>query len=86
MMTEKQKEAVELLNMIRDKKDSEGEYVMTPEQYLTLLEFIVDKPQEVYVPQVIPQVVPQWPLPGTTQPFYGPQYGQRWEITCKATE
>ncbi len=82
-MTDKQKEAVELLNLIRGKKDSEGEFVMTSEQYLTLLEFIVDKPQEI---QYVPQVVPQWPLPGTTQPFYGPQYGQRWEITCKATE
>ena len=37
-----QKQAVEILNYIRNKKDSDGEYVMDPEQYLMLLEFIVD--------------------------------------------
>ena len=31
-MTDKQKEAVEILNHIRNKKDSDGEYVMDPEQ------------------------------------------------------
>lgn len=81
-MTDKQKEAVELLDMLRVKKDAQGQFVMTADQYLTLLEFIVDKTPEVrYVPQVIPVVEPvQWPVPGTTLPYYGPQ---RWEVTCK---
>ena len=41
-MTDKQKQAVEILNYIRNKKDADGEYVMDPEQYLMLLEFIVE--------------------------------------------
>lgn len=80
-MTDKQKEAIMLLNSIKATPTVSGEAIMTDEQYFTLLEFIVDKPEKEYVPHVIPQVVPfEWPFPGITSPTYSPQ---RWEITCK---
>lgn len=68
-MTDKQKEAVELLNSIRGKKDSDGEQVMNAEEYLTLLEFIIgEQPQITYVPYT-PDITPHWPYQ-PLQPYY----------------
>lgn len=80
-MTEQQKEALEILNRIRNTPGVNAEAAMTDEQYFKLLDFIF-KPEVQYVPQVIPQVIPApYPvLPGTTQPYYGQR---QWEITCK---
>lgn len=80
-MTEQQRKGIEILNNLRTEKFDDGTPIMSDDDYFFLMSFIIDKPQEtVYVPQVVPT---QWPLPGTTQPYYGPLYGQRWEITCK---
>ena len=66
-MTDKQKQAVEILNYIRNKKDSDGEYVMDPEQYLMLLEFIVEQKTEI---QYVPQPTIPWTTPDI-RPYYG---------------
>lgn len=70
-MTDKQKQAVELLNYIRGKKDSEGEWVMNADEYLTLLEFIIGEqpqPQITYVPYT-PDLTPHWPCQ-PLQPYF----------------
>lgn len=70
-MTDKQKQAVELLNSIRSKKDAEGTEIMTAEEYLTLLEFIIgEQPQQqiTYVPYT-PDITPHWPCQ-PLQPYY----------------
>ena len=84
-MTDKQKQAVEILNYIRNKKDSEGEYVMDPEQYLMLLEFIVEQKTEI---QYVPQPTMPWTTPDI-RPYYGgtgdplqPPY----RITCELSK
>lgn len=83
-MTEQKRKGIEILNNLKSEKFDDGTPILSDDDYFFLLSFIIDKPQEVYVPQVIPQVVPQWPLPGTTQPMWSPDGVQRWEITCKA--
>ena len=84
-MTDKQKQAVEILNYIRNKKDADGEYVMDPEQYLMLLEFIVEQKTEI-------QYVPQPTMPWTT-PDIRPHYGGTgdplqppYRITCELSK
>ena len=84
-MTDKQKQAVEILNYIRNKKDSDGEYVMDPEQYLILLEFIVEQKTEI---QYVPQPTMPWTTPDI-RPYYGgtgdplqPPY----RITCELSK
>lgn len=80
-MTDKQKEAVELLNSIRGKKDIEGTEVMTAEEYLTLLEFIIGEqpqPQITYVPYT-PDITPHWPYQ-PLQPLY--QTTPFWQTTA----
>ena len=84
-MTDKQKQAVEILNYIRNKKDSDGEYVMDPEQYLMLLEFIVEQKTEI---QYVPQPTMPWTTPDI-RPYYGgtgdllkPPY----RITCELSK
>lgn len=84
-MTDKQKQAVEILNYIRNKKDSDGEYVMDPEQYLMLLEFIVEQKTEI---QYVPQPTIPWTDP-VIRPYYGgtgdplqPPY----RITCELSK
>lgn len=78
-MTDKQKQAVEILNYIRNKKDSDGEYVMDPEQYLMLLEFIVEQKTEIqYVPQ------PTMPWITWTTPEFSNQPPYR--ITCEVSK
>ena len=72
-MTDKQKQAVELLNSIRAKKDAEGTEVMTAEEYLTLLELIIgEQPQQqiTYVPYT-PDLTPPRPYQ-PPQPYYQP--------------
>ena len=87
-MTDKQKQAVELLNSIRGKKDSEGEWVMNAEEYLTLLEFIIGEqpqPQITYVPYT-PDLTPHYPWQQPLTPFYqttGPNdFPQPYRVTC----
>ena len=84
-MTDKQKQAVELLNSIRGKKDSDGEQVMNAEEYLTLLEFIIgEQPQPQYIPYT-PDITPHWPcqpiipLYQTTNPG---DFPQPYQVTC----
>lgn len=82
-MTEKQKQAVEILNYIRNKKDSDGEYVMDPEQYLILLEFIVEQKTEI---QYVPQPTMPWTDP-VIRPYYGgtgdPVLQPPYRVTCE---
>ena len=90
-MTDKQKQAVELLNHIRCKKDSEGREVMNAEEYLTLLEFIVGgetQPQTTYVPYT-PDFTPHWPVIQPLQPYYQTTSPGDWprppfHVTCNA--
>lgn len=82
-MTDKQKQAVEILNYIRNKKDSDGEYVMDPEQYLMLLEFIVEQKTEI---QYVPQPTMPWTDP-VIRPYYGgtgdPVLQPPYRVTCE---
>ena len=82
-MTDKQKQAVEILNYIRNKKDSDGEYVMDPEQYLLLLEFIVEQKTEI---QYVPQPTMPWTDP-VIRPYYGgtgdPVLQPPYRVTCE---
>ena len=82
-MTDKQKQAVEILNYIRNKKDADGEYVMDPEQYLMLLEFIVEQKTEI---QYVPQPTIPWTDP-VIRPYYGgtgdPVLQPPYRVTCE---
>ena len=82
-MTDKQKQAVEILNYIRNKKDADGEYVMDPEQYLMLLEFIVEQKTEI---QYVPQPTMPWTTPDI-RPYYGgtgdPVLQPPYRVTCE---
>ena len=82
-MTEQQRKGIEILNNLKAGRYDNGTPIISDDDYFFLLSFIVDKQHEVqYVPQYVPQVVPTiWP----TSPN-SPLYGQRWEITCSATE
>lgn len=78
-MTEQQRKGIEILNNLKAEKFDDGTPILSDDDYFFLLSFIVDKQNEVqYVPQVVPTI---WP----TNPI-SPLYGQRWEITCSATE
>ena len=78
-MTEQQRKGIEILNNLKAEKFDDGTPILSDDDYFFLLSFIVDKQNEVqYVPQVVPTI---WP----TNPA-SPLYGQRWEITCSATE
>ena len=84
-MTDKQKQAVEILNYIRNKKDADGEYVMDPEQYLMLLEFIVEQKTEI---QYVPQPTMPWTTPDI-RPYYGGTGGPLqppYRITCELSK
>lgn len=78
-MTEQQRKGIEILNNLKAEKFDDGTPILSDDDYFFLLSFIVDKQNEVqYVPQIVPTI---WP----TNPI-SPLYGQRWEITCSATE
>jgi len=78
-MTEQQRKGIEILNDLKAGRYDDGTPVISDDDYFFLLSFIVDKQNEVqYVPQIVPTI---WP----TNPA-SPLYGQRWEITCSATE
>lgn len=78
-MTEQQRKGIEILNNLKAKNFDDGTPILSDDDYFFLLSFIVDKQNEVqYVPQIVPQIVPTNPIT--------PLYGQRWEITCSATE
>ena len=78
-MTEQQRKGIEILNNLKAEKFDDGTPIISDDDYFFLLSFIVDKQEVQYVPQVVPTV---WPGLPSTQPLYG----QRWEITCSATE
>ena len=65
-MTDKQKEAIMLLNSIKAMPNAKGEAIMTDEQYCMLLEFIIDHKTEV---QYIPQPTIPYPSPQPLQPI-----------------
>ena len=78
-MTEQQRKGIEILNNLRAEKFDDGTPILSGDDYFFLLSFIVDKQNEVqYVPQIVPTIWPANPV--------SPLYGQRWEITCSATE
>lgn len=85
-MTDKQKQAVEILNYIRNKKDSDGKYVMDPEQYLMLLEFIVEQKTEIqYVPQpTMPWIT--WTCPEFSNGGTGDRLQPPYHITCELSK
>lgn len=66
-MTDKQKEAIMLLNSIKATPTVSGEAIMTDEQYFTLLEFIIEEKQVTFMPQ---PTIP-WTAPQPLQPYYG---------------
>lgn len=49
-MTEKQKQAIQILNRIKDLSGIRAEEALTEEEYFLLLDFIVSKDTPVYVP------------------------------------
>jgi len=78
-MTEQQRKGIEILNNLKAEKFDDGTPILSDDDYFFLLSFIVDKQNEVqYVPQIVPTIWPTGPI--------SPLYGQRWEITCSATE
>ena len=76
-MTEQQRKAIEILNDLKAGRNDDGTPVISDDDYFFLLSFVTDRPQEITVPTPYPVIQP-W----TTQPLT-PNYGQRWEITCK---
>lgn len=78
-MTDQQRKGIEILNNLKAGKCDDGTPIISDDDYFFLLSFITDKQQEIqYVPQVVPSVWPVSPV--------SPLYGQRWEITCSATD
>lgn len=79
-MTDKQKEAIILLNRIKETKTATCEAIMTDEQYFMLLEFIIENNTEIqYVPQPTPWTTPlQQPYYGTGTPEIYP-----YRVTCE---
>lgn len=69
-MTDKQKQAVELLNRLHGHGPKAGE-LLTDEEYYFLLDFIIGEqpqPQITYVPYT-PDITPHWPCQ-PLQPYY----------------
>jgi len=69
-MTDKQKQAVELLNRLHGQGPKAGE-LLTDEEYYFLLDFIIgEQPQQqiTYVPYT-PDLTPHWPCQ-PLQPYY----------------
>ena len=79
-MTEQQRKAIEILNGIKSEQKLDGEQVISDDDYVFLLSFILDKPQEISIPTLYPVIQP-WP----SQPLT-PYYGQRLEVTCKVDD
>ena len=77
-MTEQQRKGIEILNNLKVEKFDDGMPILSDDDYFFLLSFVVDKQEVQYVPQVVPTI---W----LTNPV-SPLYGQRWEITCSATD
>lgn len=75
-MTDKQKQAINVLNRVREK--------LTDDEYFMMMEFIIDEKQVTYIPQpTIPWTTPD------IRPYYGgtgdplqPPY----RITCELTK
>ncbi len=78
-MTEQQRKAIEILNSLREPMILSEERALSEDDYFFLLSFIIDKPNELYIPTPCPNITP-WPSP--IQPYYG----SRWEVTCKPEE
>ena len=84
-MTDKQKEAIMLLNSIKATPTVNGEAIMTDEQYFTLLDFIIEEKQVTYIPQ---PTIP-WTSPQPLQPYYGGGTGDPnpltppYRVTCE---
>lgn len=85
-MTDKQKQAVELLNRLHGQGPKAGE-LLTDEEYYFLLDFIIgEQPQQqiTYVPYT-PDITPHWPcqpimpLYQTTSPG---DFPQPYQVTC----
>ena len=72
-MTQKQKDAIKVLNRIKEQwwNTMEGHTNLSEEDYMTILEAIVDN-NEIYYPYV-----PQNPQP------LGPFYQKEFTVTCK---
>ena len=77
-MTERQKEAVRILNRLKEPVVKMGDVIreaaISEEEYFTLLEFVVEsEPQMTYIPYPQPTITPQ-PL--------DPVYGKFGKVTC----
>lgn len=72
-MTQKQKDAIKVLNRIKEQwwNTMEGHTNLSEEDYMTILEAIVDN-NGIYYPYV----------PQNPQPF-GPFYQKEFTVTCK---
>lgn len=77
-MTDKQKEAILLLNSIKAKSG------MTDEEYFTLMDFIIEAKMEI---QYVPQPTFPWTAPQPLQPYYGGGTGDPlqppYRVTCE---
>ena len=83
-MTDKQKEAILLLNSIKAKPGMDGTAMMTDEEYFTLMDFIIEAKTEI---QYVPQPTFPWTAPQPLQPYYGGGTGDPlqppYRVTCE---
>jgi len=81
-MTDKQKEAVRVLNRIKEQVITSSDIkmldvVISDDEYFLLLEFILENKTEI---QYVPQPTIPWTEPGSP---YGQPYYYDWKITCE---
>ena len=80
-MTEQQRKAIEILNSLHSPMYLSEEKALEDDDYFFLLSFIIDRPQEIHIPQPYPVIPQQWP-PEPIQPYYG----NRFNVTCDQKE
>ena len=73
-MTEKQKEAIQIINRIRDWHNINHKSFISEDEYMTVLEAIMDN-DCTYYPYI----------PTTPQPL-DPYYQDRWNVTCVSNQ
>lgn len=73
-MTQKQKDAITVLNKIKEQwwNTMEGHTNLSEEDYMTILEAIIDNSVTYY------PYIPQNPTPQPLEPYY-----KQWTTTCK---
>ncbi len=88
-MTDKQKEAIRILNRIREPVVRMGDEItpvaISEEEYFTILEFILDNKKEI---QYVPQPTMPWTTPDI-RPYYsgtGDPLQPPYRITCELSK